>query len=400
MKKATVVGAGISGLSMAYWLVKNGVSVKVIEKSDSLGGLISTKKLPLGLVESAANGFLPNNDILEMCEEVGVPLAKRSSSRKKKYIFRGRPRKWPLSLKESWEFFKGLLKVIFFKKKFLKFEAGESVAHWVRKIFGEGALKWLVAPALQGVYAGNVERMSASLILKELFIHRIKNTSKFRGTLSPEKGMGQLITQLEDWLRKEGVSIKTEETFKLSKESPEEAVVIATSVFDLNFVIESINLEVESLPLVSATLFFEKSDKDIEGFGCLFPRSEGFYSLGVLFNSSVFENRSSLRSETWILGGAFRKDVCRFSDDEILRQIKEDRKRLYGIDDFKGPEDFSVQRWEKALPHIDGKLEKQLEDLKLPPGVYLSGNYLGRIGLAQIVSRNRGLAEQIVKEFK
>ncbi len=402
MKPVLIIGAGISGLSTAFWLRKKSIPVEVIEKSDRVGGLISSERTSFGLIETAANGFLAADDILEICNEVGVELARRKRSRKKRYIFRKRPRRWPLTFKETWQLITHFFKLLFSGKGFFEIGEYETVAQWVEKRLGKPILDWLIAPALQGVYAGNADRMSARLILGG-FRKRKSKRSKLKGTLAPKNGMGELIEKLDRWLEQDGVVIRKQtEDFDLDRYSN---VVIATSSFDLNTLkipsdVEFPSLKVESLPLVSATLFYDPASTDIEGFGCLFPRKEGFYSLGVLFNTSVFEDRSELRSETWILGGAFHKDVCRFSDEEILRQIKEDRLRLYGLKDHALLKHFQITRWEKALPHLSVDLEKQLENLTLPEGVFLTGNYLGRIGLSQIVGRNKELAERIYQNLK
>ncbi|NCN95228.1 MAG: NAD(P)-binding protein [Bdellovibrionales bacterium] len=402
MKPILVVGSGLSGLSTAFWLKKLGIPCDVIEKSDRVGGLLSTKRTEFGLVESAANGFLAAPEILELCEEVGVELAPRKASRKRRYIFRGRPRRWPLNFLETLFLLKGLFKRFLFPSKFFQIGSSETVSEWAENRFGEGAVQWLVSPALQGIYAGNVKRMSAGLVFKGLFEKRGPVPKELRGTLSPKVGMGELIEKLEKWLVNQGVSFQMGTDFKDFDSSSYQAVVLATSSFDLED-LEGLKgaptLSVEVLPLLTATLFFEREDFHFEGFGCLFPQAEGFYSLGVLFNDSIFEGRSEKRSETWILGGAFRKDVCRFSNEEILRQIKEDRKRLYSQADPGDPLGVDITRWERALPHLNTDLESQLADLQKKSGIFLSGNYLGRIGLSQIVARNKRTALEIQKEF-
>ncbi|PYS44877.1 MAG: hypothetical protein DMF71_01990 [Acidobacteria bacterium] len=47
----TVVGAGFSGLVTAYYLVKAGEHVRVLEKSSRAGGLLQTIHTEHGLVE-------------------------------------------------------------------------------------------------------------------------------------------------------------------------------------------------------------------------------------------------------------------------------------------------------------------------------------------------------------
>lgn len=396
MKPILIVGGGISGLSMAYWLRRLDVPCELIEKSDRFGGLISTVQTKYGLVESAANGFLANADVLEMCQSIGVDLASRKPDRKKRFIFRKYPRRWPLTLKESWNLLCGIFAFLWNKQEFLRIQPQQTIQSWGASHFGEAAVQWLIAPALQGVYAGNVRRMSASLILSRFRKRSKPKRVKFKGTLAPVGGMGELVSKMQNWLEVKGVTLREKVEYSQVEESDYSGVVVATSSFDLKNM--GFEIQVESLPLVSVTLFFEPQPGDLKGFGCLFPQKEGFYSLGVLFNSSIFEKRSHKRSETWILGGAFQKKVCEFSDQEILRQIGEDRKRLYRERDVVSPLDFHITRWPQALPHLTVDLEEQLENLKIPSGFYLTGNYLGSIGLSQIISRNKELALQIKRE--
>ena len=46
-REVTIIGAGISGLTTAYFLVKAGVPVRVLEKQSRVGGLLGTRR-PMG----------------------------------------------------------------------------------------------------------------------------------------------------------------------------------------------------------------------------------------------------------------------------------------------------------------------------------------------------------------
>ena len=149
----------------------------------------------------------------------------------------------------------------------------------------------------------------------------------------------------------------------------------------------------ESLPMVSATCFFDKSADDLKGFGCLFPESQGFAALGVLFNNCIFGDRSRRRSETWIFGGAKDLECVALADDLLLNKILDDREKLLGV--RRQPASYKVSRWLRGIPHYTTSWEKVLAQLKFDPPLYLHGNYLGEIGLARIYSRSRRLADEI-----
>jgi hypothetical protein len=84
------------------------------------------------------------------------------------------------------------------------------------------------------------------------------------------------------------------------------------------------------LSLLTVTCFFDQDVRQLKGFGCLFPRDQGFRSRGVLFNDSIFEGRGPAHAETWIFGGALDGDIVNLSDDQIRETLLADRERFYG----------------------------------------------------------------------
>src|SRR5712692_7196408 len=98
METITVVGAGFSGLVTASYLVKEGFKVRILERSGRAGGLIQTIRTEHGLVETAANGFLNSARLEAMCVDVGVPLQATRREARARFIFRGRPKRLPVTV--------------------------------------------------------------------------------------------------------------------------------------------------------------------------------------------------------------------------------------------------------------------------------------------------------------
>src|SRR2546430_11582742 len=98
MQTITVVGAGFSGLTTAYFLTKFGFTVRVIEKSDRPGGLIRSVRTGHGLVETAANGLLSSARAEAMCADIGVPLVITRREGRRRFIYRGKPKQVPLTI--------------------------------------------------------------------------------------------------------------------------------------------------------------------------------------------------------------------------------------------------------------------------------------------------------------
>jgi oxygen-dependent protoporphyrinogen oxidase len=399
--RVTVVGAGLTGLFSAYYLKRAGHDVIIYESSERVGGLVQTLSTPYGPVETAANGMLNSPEFEEMCEVIGCEMTVAKSESRKRFIFRnGKARRWPLNIAETLVMiFKFFISAVTFK---LKPRPSESVDVWASRVFGSGFSKQFLGPALSGIYAGDIEMMSAPLIFNRFFIKNKKKPLKNnRGLVAPLKGMGDLANCLKDYLVLENVKFKLSELFILSKHPSNEPLIIATSSNEASKCLREKFSEVaqklgdiDTLPLVTATFFV--NEPLLKGFGCLFPKQEKFSSLGVLFNTEIFEGRSKDRkyfSETWILGGAFNRNIISLSDSEITTLIREDRARLGGMQEkFMGS---VITRWPSVLPHYTLELEKTLNldiFLKLKNDlIFLQGRYNGTLGLSRILLACRKL---------
>lgn len=439
--KITIVGAGFSGLTLAHYLNKLGVPCEVIEKSARAGGLLGTIHHPLGLVEQAANGLIANGLVEELGRDLNLELIETKKASKKRFIYFNKPTRWPIGVVDSLLVFVRVLQFLIFRGLGMTPRPLETVAKYVERIGSRRILQQLIAPALQGIYAGDVEKMSARLIFGRLFndihpdpikIKHLPTRAKLRGTVAPLGGMGALTEALHQSLLRRGVPIYLNASQELIQsrlqdhadsqrglvlavglESASELLNQLSDQFSLSQQIRKLLEPVETLPLVSVTVFFDRQAARLPGFGCLFAPSEGFSSLGVLFNAFIFEGRAQEHSETWILGGALRPEIVIQTDTDLLSAICTDRERLFKAkDEIKG---FEITRWPSALPHYTVDLEAALvalsnmkesavdhhrlsnhqEDNVSPQTFWLHGNYMGRLGLSQILARSQALAEEI-----
>jgi oxygen-dependent protoporphyrinogen oxidase len=390
-KPITVVGAGFSGLVTAYLLTKAGREVRVIEKQSRAGGLIRTIRTEHGLVETAANGILNSARVEAMCADIGVPLLHTKRDARKRFIFRGKPRQLPLKPFEALRVPVGVAA----NATRLRPRQFETIAAWGRRVVGEGATDFLLVPALGGIYAGDPERLSASLIFgsAELPVHLQTYRpakARVRGTVAPPNGMQQLIDGLHDYLQSKGIKVNFETECKPNVAEP---AIVCLSASAAAVYLDAIAPDVasqlagiEMLSLLTVTCFFDHDAAQLKGFGCLFPRDQGFRARGALFNTSIFERRGPAHAETWIFGGALDGDIVGLGDDEIRETVLSDRERFYGKADT--PLATHITRWPNALPHYSIELERTLALMPAPPpNISLVGNYLGRIGLAKICER-------------
>jgi len=392
-----VVGAGFSGLTTAYFLTKKGFKVRIFEKSDRAGGLIRTIRTEHGLVETAANGLLSSARAEAMCAALGVPLIMTRREGRRRFIYRGKPKQIPLTIGD-------LLtvsgRVALNLTKFSP-QPFESISVWSRRVLGPGATDYLLTPALGGIYAGDPDELSASLILGKANLPAHLNTTKpakgqLRGTVAPPDGMQQLIDGLIDYLTRNGVE------FGLNRDeqpAPNQQTIVCLSASAAAKYLAGVAPElahalsrIQMLSLATVTCFYPPDAAKLKGFGCLFPRDQSFRSRGVLFNDFIFTGRGPAHAETWIFGGALDPEVVELTDEEFAKTIAEERQRFYGRHD--GALEMRVTRWPNALPHYTIELERILTTLPAPPpNVWLVGNYLGKIGLAKILERAAFVAE-------
>jgi oxygen-dependent protoporphyrinogen oxidase len=214
--------------------------------------------------------------------------------------------------------------------------------------------------------------------------------------------MQQLIDGLCDYLKGAGVEfVFNHDAPKLTDES---TIVCLSAHATADYLSESAPeiserlRRTEMLSLVTATCFYGPEAASLRGFGCLFPRDQGFRARGVLFNTSIFEGRGPAHSETWIFGGALDPEIVMLEDPELSEIICRDREQFFQRIDQ--PLATHITRWPRALPHYSLELERILAELAPPPpNVALVGNYLGRIGLAKIVERAAYVVDHFAKDW-
>ncbi|PJZ70743.1 protoporphyrinogen oxidase [Leptospira perolatii] len=412
-----VIGAGFTGLLHAYLALSKGESVLVLEKADRGGGLIRSVPTEYGIVETAANGILNCRELELLSSKLGLDILVADPAAKRRFIFtRGKPRRIPLTFFEAVSL---AYKAFTVPSKPLE---GESVLHWGKRVLGESAAEKLLEPALGGIYAGDLDTMSAELVLgkffqlnqptwKNLKHYASENTSKpvktRRGTVSFRGGIGSLVAALEARVKKEG-KIKYEEEIgslkQLRGKYPRAKITLATNLSSSLKLLraEFSELKVyqgmlQTLPVVSVTRFGKDSILGTgKGFGILFPKDHKTYSSemgirvrGILFNNFIFPGRSvnGINSETYIYGGAGDREIATKSEAEIISIVEEDRKKIFP--ESSSPLNHYVTIWKDALPEYSPQLLSFNRDLDriLPEDLRVEGNFRYGIGLKSIIER-------------
>ncbi|MGC9327322.1 MAG: protoporphyrinogen oxidase, partial [Candidatus Hinthialibacter sp.] len=169
MKKVVVVGAGVSGLTAGYWLMRHGLDVQVFEKERRVGGAVQTLRENGYLFEKGPNSFLDNGvETMELSRELRLEneLLKQSTRTNARYVYlNGELHNVPLGpgglIKTkvlTGKAKRGLLLEVF--RSANRSKEDESLASFVRRRLGEEILNNLVTPFVSGVYAGDPEKLS------------------------------------------------------------------------------------------------------------------------------------------------------------------------------------------------------------------------------------------------
>ncbi len=177
MKKAIVVGGGISGLACAHLLREKAhgagveLAVTVVEKEHRVGGKIRSIKEEGYLCEWGPNGFLDSKpQTIDLCRELKADglLLRSNDNARKRFIYTGGilhrlPENGPAFLKSGLISWPGKLRLALEPTPFIaKAPVGvdETLAAFGRRRLGDEALRKLIAPMVSGIFAGDPETMS------------------------------------------------------------------------------------------------------------------------------------------------------------------------------------------------------------------------------------------------
>lgn len=451
MDRITIVGGGISGLSLAFFLKKArpSIDITVLEADERPGGKIWSDKRDGFLCESGVNGFLDNRPkTLELASSLSLNPVRSNDNARRRYVFvNGKLRlipETPVSfLTSDLLSLKGRIRVLCepFQPKG---SDDESLAEFAIRRLGKEAYEKLIDPMASGIYAGDPEKLSLKSCFPRVYKLEREYGSLIKGMIKLQKkakregkasvgpgpggtltsfrsGMGTLIEALKHELgeslksKSKVVSIlKENRVYKVitedGKEIESETVVIATPAYEASVITETLDKGLSELlseipyPSLSVICLGYRKDKiehDLNGFGFLIPYMEGRRILGSLWDSSIFPERAPggyvlIRS---MVGGMRASKLALMERDKLIKVVQEELRDIMGIK--KDPDFVSVYVHEKAIPqYIRGHSErlKLIEELLLKyKGFYITGNAYRGIGVNDCIENSYKLTEEILK---
>lgn len=447
-----IIGAGISGLSVAWFLNRKGVEVSVLESRDRVGGVIESQEVDGYLLERGPNSTLhrpnaPDDALGRLVDQVELKhrLMIASQQAQKRYIMRdGRLRELPstplaiiTSGLYSWSAKMRLLGEPFIGKS----PNEETIAQFVRRRLGSEFLDYAVDPFIGGVYAGDSRKLSVWAAVPKvhalernygsLVLGAIAKGSRSGGptgqSVSFNRGMSVLPMTIAD--RMPRGSIKTScrvnqlnyglDGWRIQIAKPSGAeelsarhLVLAVPAGEAARLIEPLSSEAAGLlatipyaPIVSSALGYTRGQvrHPLDGFGFLVPRREGMRTLGGLFSSSLFPGRapSGKALITAFMGGTTDPEAVTLGDNALIQRIGEDMATALGAD---APPDMArMSRHQSAIPQYTmGHLERvaRIKNLLAAfPGLHLRASWSEGISVADCILNGKKLADQLLLEL-
>lgn len=393
MKRIAVIGAGISGLSLAYYLKKkfgNTISIDILEREKRTGGWIYTKEYYGQIFECGPHTFrvdAKENAILELINELDLTssLIEANASSKKRYIAKGgKIHQLPQTFLSLFTTRVGrtILKAAILEP--LKSKSGEedeSVESFFSRRFGAKFVNTFVDPYITGIYGGSATSLSMRFTFPKIWEYEKKYRSIVLSLLfksSQDKTSGKICTfkdgmevlpkKLEMILfdeiklqtqvnRIEEHESSVEVHIKNSSSKSYDHLFSTISPRILNMLLSSDDPLKELLPpvpmnsLLVVHLGYKSDFSNVVGFGFLAGRSEEAMLLGILFDSDCFPEQNILYKTrlSVFLGGAFALHLNTLSDDAIVEHAYKFVNKYLGIHEDAAY--TSVFKAPYAIPH-------------------------------------------------
>ncbi|PLX24426.1 MAG: protoporphyrinogen oxidase [Salinivirgaceae bacterium] len=448
-KDVTIIGAGITGLTLAYYLKKKNVNVAVVENADKIGGVIHTLKKNGFTFETGPNtGVLSNPELAELFEELDlVELETANEDSKKRWImknnkFRAIPSGLIGGIRTPLFTFKDKIRILGEPWRKTGTDPNESLASLVRRRMGKSFLDYAVDPFISGIYAGDPEKIIPKYALPKLYnleqeygsfikgAIKKKKEPKTERDLKATKEVFSAKDGLEHLVKALGVSISEENiylncsndkieslergfktTFSQNNETFEiisQKVITTIPSFELPNLLPFISSDklepitaLEYAKVVQLVLGYNNwKGIKLDAFGGLIPKLENKKILGILFPSSIFENRAPKDGAllSVFMGGMRHPEVIDLKDEQILDIAVEEVKNT--LKETQDPDLHHVFRYMHAIPQYTITSPERLSAIETIeqkyPGLILAGNIRDGIGMADRVKQASEISKNII----
>jgi oxygen-dependent protoporphyrinogen oxidase len=454
MRSVAIIGAGITGLTAAFYLKRKGIPVTVYEGSRRTGGVIQSLRRDGYLAEFGPNTILETSPkITQLVRDAGLESRRldpdpRAEAR---YVVRyKRPIEMPGSPLGFFttQLFTAKAKFAVLREPFVPARRDgkeESIAEFVQRRLGQEFLDHAIDALVAGVYAGDPYKISVLQAFPKLAQLEARYGSLIKGQIlggrerkkrgevakdrAPKFSFDSGLQALPDTLAErlgEALSLNAS-VVKLAQtpdgwtldlrsggqetQAEHSAVIYAGTAFKL----AELKLETETPlsfasfseirypPVASVVLGFRREDvaHPCAGFGMLIPRVEGFKILGTIFSSSLFPNRAPAGhlTLTSYVGGERYPELASLPPEKLFDLTCEDLRVLLGV---RGQPTFQHSVfYPRAIPQYNvgyGRFRQLMTEAEAKaPGLFLAGHYRDGVSLSDSIVSGCNVAERIEK---
>jgi protoporphyrinogen/coproporphyrinogen III oxidase len=447
-----IVGAGLTGLTMAYYLNKEGKKILVLDKNAHVGGVIQTFSEQGFTYEAGPNtGVISSTELVQLFQDLSLPFEIPGVASKERWIWKNS--KWhalPAGLLAAIRTFLFSFedKINILGEPFRKRgeDRDETIGAVVRRRMGASFLTYAVDPFISGIYAGDPEKLVTRFALPKLYALEQKYGSFVRGALKKRKepksaleqqvtkevfsvrgGLGTLIKTLKESIAERDFILSAVDiqigfhaakyVVKFNKEGEEQyiyadKVITTVDGLSLPWLLPFLTKEVlgkishiRYAKVVQVVVGYNHwNGIDLKAFGGLVPSAEKKDVLGILFPSALFDNRAPKEGAllSIFMGGIKRPDIISKSDDEIILIAEKALEEM--MQTGNKPDFIRVFRYEKAIPqyeHNSGLRVFSIRELERAyPGLFIAGNVRDGIGMADRVKQAKMIVQQILTDVK
>lgn len=430
-----IIGAGISGLTLAHELQKNRIPYRLFDRSSEPGGVMRSRREGDYLIEIGPNTLLGDSDLLGWLDQLGLTPAIRFAKpvSKDRFIYRdGAYRQLPsgpLSLIFG-PFFSWATKKALWRERSNQTVSppGETLGDFIRRRFSPELADYVLAPFVAGTYAGDPDRLLVSETFPTLLEYEKKYGSVLKGFLKNAGSANRrqaftfrdglqtlprtLAAQLESLNLNDAVTqlSKTETGWRLETTSGSysaDVVVLACEAEAAANLIKptwpdaaTLFRQLDYPPMTAVHSVYKRTEVQhpLNGFGGLNPRVEGRFAAGHIWNSSLFDDRCPPDEVlfTSFVGGRQSADHVQHPDEEIRRRVHQELVQAFGIQ-AEAPQRQWISRWEHAIPQYDAKMVPVRE--RIPrlesDGLFVCANWYQGLSLPDCIRKARALATQL-----
>ena len=436
-----IIGAGVSGLTTAYDLHRRGYRVIVLERQQQIGGNAISEPINGFLMEhgpTTLNAMVPQAH--ELAGELGLADQQVDLGRAiaKRYLRQG-DYLHGISINPAGFLLSNYLSPM--GRASLMFEAfrtcksndeDETVYAFATRRFGAEFAEKVMDPLVAGMFAGDAKKLSMNSAFPTLRELERAHGSITRGILKARRGSEpakrlfsfrhgvgtlpqSLGAALGDTVRTgvavrsvvhggKGYRVTTHKHGNISARSVVLAVQphVATQLLEpLDPEGASITSQFDAPPMGVVFLGFKREQvaHPLDSLGFLSCKNSDGIITGAQFLSTMFEGRApdDHVAIAAYVGGVRNREAALMKTDDLVGQVQAELSSLLEI---KGtPVLTRARQWVRSLPQYElghGDKVKAMNALSdRHPGVYLTGNYISGVSIANCIGQARKTANNV-----